>query len=472
MNNLLKYLTGNHCGLLPVVAGVFTLAGCTTMHPTSPYMPSQAHLDNATQALLPVAGSDVTLQQAQAIARANNPTLASVRLAITRARAIEAQAKSRRSPRLDIISSAGVYSDGQRVIPASENNQPGVFSKNILGAELVLSYPLYTGGALKAGEEAARFAGNASHLQFIRARHEIEYSVARVFAQILAQRKLIESLQFNQKSLGSHLKIINDLIAAQKAARIDRLRVEVRIADLQQSLTRAGNDMRVSMQVLANLMGLDKGEFEIAGQLTPPGKDTSPSLASVQEQAMRDRNDLAAMDERLKAQARQVDAAKAQTKPSVFIWAGYGGRWGPDPDDDPSGADNADDVGRVGLAITYPLWDGQERAATINVKQAELAQLQKQYEALKQRVALEVCTAVLNLQSASERAKATGIAVEQAYEVLRIQRETQVLGKATLTDVLDAQTALLSAQTNYYAALAEYRMAEAEHRLSIGQKDK
>jgi len=244
MNNLLKYLTGIHCGLMPMVAGVITLAGC----------------------------------------------------------------------------------------------------------------------ALKADEEAARFAGNASHLQFIRARHEIEYSVARVFAQILAQRKLIESLQFNQKSLGSHLKIVNDLIAAQRAARIDRLRVEVRIADLQQSLTRAGNDMRVSMQVLANLMGLDKVEFKIAGKLTPPGKDASLLLASIKEQAMINRNDLAAMDERLKAQARQVDAAKAQTKPSVFIWAGYGGRWGADPDDDPAGADSADDIGRVGISIIYPLRHGRETA--------------------------------------------------------------------------------------------------------------
>jgi len=43
----------------------------------------------------------------------------------------------------------------------------------------------------------------------------------------------------------------------------------------------------------------------------------------------------------------------------------------------------------------------------------------------------------------------------QAEESPRIEREKYDLGKGSITDVLDAQSALLDSQTNYYRALAD-----------------
>lgn len=449
-----------------------TLVGCIS-GPTQPFEAVAVDNNHAPAAKLecPVAGAKITFEQAVAIARHNNPTLESIRLAMVKAKAVEARLKAGRTPKLDVVGSAGRYSDGQRVLPASVNGEPGVFSKNLMGADLVLSYPLYTGGTLKANEESARFAASSSQLQYLRAQQEVEYRIACAFAQIFAQRRHIESLTFNRTTLTSHLALVNDLISAEKAIAVDRLRVEVRIADLQQNQMRADNNLQITMEVLANLMGLDSAQFEVVGELTSadagraPPDETALLLAAEQS-----RNDLAAMGEQMKAQAKRVDAARGAMMPQLSAFAAYGGRWGIDPNDEPAGADSADGRGSVGLFVTFPLWDGNLRRAAVDVEKAELASLQKKYAALKQGVMLEIRTAGLNLKSARERLTSTGKAVEQAREVLRTQQRAQGLGKATLTDVLDAQTALLTAQTNDYAALAEYQIAEAELKLAVGQE--
>ena len=43
-------------------------------------------------------------------------------------------------------------------------------------------------------------------------------------------------------------------------------------------------------------------------------------------------------------------------------------------------------------------------------------------------------------------------------------------GKGSISDVLDAQSALLDSQTNYYQALATYNTSLAQWRLATGEE--
>jgi len=59
-------------------------------------------------------------------------------------------------------------------------------------------------------------------------------------------------------------------------------------------------------------------------------------------------------------------------------------------------------------------------------------------------------------------------AIEQARESLRIERQKYDLGMGSMTDVLDAQTALLQSETSTYRALADFRTALARLDLATG----
>ena len=55
------------------------------------------------------------------------------------------------------------------------------------------------------------------------------------------------------------------MVEVAKAARVDLLRTEVRVADLEQSLEKETNVLEIQKRLLANLMGLDfeKAQVEI-----------------------------------------------------------------------------------------------------------------------------------------------------------------------------------------------------------------
>jgi len=79
-------------------------------------------------------------------------------------------------------------------------------------------------------------------------------------------------------------------------------------------------------------------------------------------------------------------------------------------------------------------------------------------------------TSISNGRAARERILAYERALTSADESLRIEREKYNIGKGSITDVLDAQSALLDSQTNYYRAMADYNTALAQVRLAVGEQ--
>ena len=288
---------------------------------------------------------------------------------------------------------------------------------------------------------------------------------------ILSQREVIQSLEFSKKTLQEHIKRVQDLIAAQKAAKVDQLRTEVRVADLEQRLVRERNVQAIQERVLTNLLGLDRPEKPVdpAGDLSL-AKATIPETAQALRQAFDGRSDYLAARAALEAQAKAVDAARAAHWPTIALQGAYGGRWAAGTTDRPSGTDSSDDVGRVGVVVDIPIFEGGRIEARVRQERARLLAAQERLRRLELQVQLDVETAVLNIGSSAQRVEATEKAIEQAKESLRIEREKYDLGKGAIVDVLDAQSALLDSQTNYYRALADYNVALAQLKLAIGEQ--
>jgi len=106
--------------------------------------------------------------------------------------------------------------------------------------------------------------------------------------------------------------------------------------------------------------------------------------------------------------------------------------------------------------------------AKVSEERSQLAAVQERLRKLELQIQLEVETAASDIESSSQRVKTTGQAISQARESLRIEREKYDLGKGSITDVLDAQSALLQAETNYYRALADHAIARARLQLAEG----
>ena len=131
-------------------------------------------------------------------------------------------------------------------------------------------------------------------------------------------------------------------------------------------------------------------------------------------------------------------------------------------------ADDFEDVGRIGITVGIPIFEGGRIRAQIAKERAQLHAAQQRLRKLELQIRLEVETAVLNLNSASERVNVTQKSIAEAEESLRIERAKYDYGKGAIVDVLDAQAALLDVQTSYYHALADFNIAAAQVQLATG----
>jgi len=406
------------------------------------------------------------------IALAQNPEIAATRHDATAAREQYRQAAGEALPTLRAVGGYTRFLDNQRLIPARANNAPGVFSENIVNGDIVLTQPLFAGGRIRNEIRAADLLRQAADHQLARSREELVFDVSSLYYAILASRHVAESLRFSQQTLDEHLKHVESLVAAEKAARVDQLRVEVRLADVRQRTVQADTTQTIQERALASLMG-DAAALtgiKVAGELPSPSPATPVSVDEALKKAIRNRSDYLAARSTVEAQEKTLGVARAAHWPTVSLQGDYGGRWAADPTDHPAGAQDAEDVGWVGVVVDVPLFEGGRLDARVNEQRARLAAQQERLRKLELQVRLDVETAILNLESSRQRVLATQKAIEQAQESLRTEKNKYDVGRGAIVDVLDAQAALLESQTTYYSTLAAYSTAEAQLRLATGDE--
>jgi outer membrane protein TolC len=475
---------------------------------------------------LPLPGDALSLDECIRIALQYNPELAAIGWDAEAARKETRIQSAQRWPNVHLTGSYFHYQDDQRLVQSSSPSVATYLTKNIASADVVLRMPLYAGGQIVNEIRAAELLARAAEHSLARTRDELVFNVSSTFYGILAQRHVIESLEFSRDTLGQHLERVEQLIAAKKAAKVDALRTEVRLADVEQQILREQNVLAISHRFLASQLGLDtvpSAGLELDDSLDAP--ESAPELHDALAQAYRQRPDYAAASAALEAQAKRVDMARGQREPEIALEASYGGRWGIGGSGDPAAqssdslnitrspesnelglsgsstrplragnsitttrtdtagansirltrsgteaADDFEDVARVGVTVDIPLFEGGRIRAQIAKERARLHAAQQRLRKMELQIQLEVETAVLNANSARERVNVTQKSITEAEESLRIERAKYDYGKGAIVDVFDAQAALLNAQTNYYRALADFNIASAQIRLATGDQ--
>jgi outer membrane protein TolC len=373
-----------------------------------------------------------------------------------------------------------------------------MFSSGILAVDILVKMPVFTGGRIRSDISAAELTVMATENRLARTWEELIFNVSSAFYTILGQRKLIESLEFSRNVLTKHKKRVQDMMSAGKAARVDVLRTEVRIADLDQRLVREKSLLEIQRRLLTTLMGvgLDGGPVDAQGGLGLGG--AAPDLDGSLSMAYSERGDYRAARASLDAQAMKIRAARGALWPKVTLDGAIGMRTATGIDDNgvaytnrlninakraseapnPSPLlrepwpypDSTLPVGSMGVVAEYPIFDGGRIRSQISEQETKFAAQQQQLRKLALQVRLDVETAIINVNSARERVFATKKAIEQSEESFRIEQEKYDLGKGSITDVLDAQSAMLEAQSSYYRSLAEYNIAVAQLGMATGEK--
>jgi outer membrane protein len=245
---------------------------------------------------------------------------------------------------------------------------------------------------------------------------------------------------------------------------IDTLRANVELQNEKQRLIEAENNREASLFGLVSLLNLDpRQQVELGDSLsffdTPqPGTDASI------EQALHDRPEWKAIEAQEKAVKFEKQAAQDSRLPSFKVqgnWAQLGTR-----------VDNVIPTYTYTASMDVPLWTSGRIKAQVTRADLEIKRVDQQKEDLRNQIALDVKTSLLNLESARNEVQVANLGVELAKQEVDQARDRFKAGVANNIEVITAQDSLSRANDNQIAALYRFNQARADFARSVGRMEK
>jgi len=245
---------------------------------------------------------------------------------------------------------------------------------------------------------------------------------------------------------------------------IDTLRANVELQNEKQRLIEAENDRDSSLFGLSKLLNLDpKQKVELADSLsffeTPqPGVNESIDLA------LSDRQEWKA----IQAQEKSLRSDKQSVSYSRLPALRFDGNWAYLGTSGTTGIPTY----QYQASFNMPIFTSGRIHAEIVKADLEIQKIEQQKADTRNQIALDVKTALLNLDSARSEVQVANLGVQLATEEVDQARDRFRAGVANNIEVISAQDSLARANDNQIVALYRFNQARADYARSVGQMEK
>jgi len=312
--------------------------------------------------------------------------------------------------------------------------------------------PLYAGGKIMAGREAAKANTQAAKQTSAAVRNELGFEVVRAFQTILKTRQFINATEAAVTAFEGNQAAAKKRLDGGTLLKSDELDIEVRLTQAREDLVRARNANTLAVLTLRNLLGIESEDFTVADvapvAIVPIGGDFSH------------RPELAAANEHERAAQAEIKGAKSGYQPRVSAFGSLDHDYGW-----VTGGDG--NSYSAGVMLQWDLWDGFSSRAKTREAKANLESASEEKRKLRLALDFEVEQARLNLQAANERLAVTAKSVEQAEESAKLTRNRFEQGMAISTQLIDAESALVAARVRRAESESDQRIAVAALRKAL-----
>ncbi len=321
-------------------------------------------------------------------------------------------------------------------------------------AGLRARYTIFDSGERQAKLRAASASKGLAEEESVRARLDMVLEIHIAFYSFVSALETHSVAKEQLLRAEDHLRLARERKSAGVVPLVDVVRAQVGVGDAKLALVRAENLIRLASGNLNTSMGLPvetllRVEPKVPEMKSPDAIDLTQAF----ERAVRSRPELRASLHRLQVARSNMDGAKSAYGPKIRAEGGYG--WH-DKEFLPQ-----EEEWLVGITIDLPLFTGFARKHRLAKAKAEMSKEGAEMERISQRVRQEVWSAYSKLREAFEATQSAAILVKDAQESHRLAQERYKVGAGTLTDLLDARTALDRAEANLVATHWEYHTARS-----------
>ena len=234
---------------------------------------------------------------------------------------------------------------------------------------------------------------------------------------------------------------------------LDVTRARSQLASTRASLiaSRTARD-HAHLDLLRSLALPMESDIVLADSLTAAvGADSFPDEATLVAQALRNRPDILAEEQRVRAAQQGLSAIKAERLPTLGLVA----------DDGVIGKNGAKMLNTYtwGLQVTLPIFDGFRREGRVQEQASVVKEAQIRQHDLEQQAQADVRGALLDLAGAREQLDAARERLRFAEQEVSQARERFNAGVAGNADVVNASLALTASRTLVNDAETAYQLA-------------
>ncbi|MBO9540746.1 TolC family protein [bacterium] len=329
---------------------------------------------------------------------------------------------------------------------------PGLSLDFMLSETLTVTQPLFTGGRIGLGREAAE-AGKAMAQEGARlSRQNVAFETATYYLNVLRAESLLEAVLENDRQAQAHLK---DAQAREKnglGTRFDTLQAQTALANVKGRVIQARNAVKLARLSLSTAIHQPLNDRPLAAPSLPMFKISESSIAS----GIEARPEVKVAQGQQKINALSTEISRRSLLPTVGV----------------QGILLADKLNVPGYAVmgsaSWELFDGGKVHAQIRAgektEEADVANLQAMREGLR----LEVEKAIADRSEAKERITAAeqGLKAAQAgYDLAQLRYSE---GAGTGTEAIDAASTMSQARATYIQATYDALAAELKIAKALG----
>jgi len=371
------------------------------------------------------------------------------------------RAKSARLPQLGVtsgytrIESAPrfAFGNGMATLPIFDGD-------DFISASAQLSVPLYTGGAISSGIEAARSGAQAAAGRLQVVTQDTKLGVAAHYVAVLRAESAVDVAETNVASLAAHTEDTRNRYEFGAVPQNDYLAASVSLANARQRLLQTENALDYARAAYNRFLGrpllatvLLEPKLAI-DRLVPAGRSLVDLIATARTQ----RPELTTLDSQARALRNQSNAARAESMPQFALTGGYVLLENEFLDQE--------EFWMAGLSVRWNLFDGgQSRNHSASLDRRAMAITHDRAD-LESAITLEVRAAWNDRVEAENRLQVAESAIVQAIENLRVVRNRYNAGASTNVEVLDAEALREQSLSNrdnaqFDVVLAKLRLARA-----------
>jgi len=343
-------------------------------------------------------------------------------------------------------------------------------SRNIFAGSVLLTQPIYMGGAIVAANKMADLSEQLTANQTEQRRQQTIYDVDQAYWQVV-------SLVHKKRLAESYLRLVSQLetdiskmVSEGVATRSDLLSVSVKVNEAEMSVTKVSDGLVLSRMLLCQRIGLPVSEqIALADEndrdiFVAEETASAPNVAL----AMNLRPELRMLQNTIDISKQSTRLLRAGNLPQVLLTGGYAVS---NPNMFNGFEKKLDGFWHVGVIARVPIWNWGDVRYKVRASKGATAIASLELEEAREKIELQVSQTRFRVDEAYKRLAMARSDIRHADENLRTANLGFKEGVISTTAVMEAQTAWLQAQSQHIDAAIDVRLSQTDLEKALGTLD-